>query len=79
MKWHLNILPKEACTVVLESGISQYSWSQCPGREHMGCEVDIAPVAASSQGVRLPHWPLEHSAYVLCVGSAPWIPDGAGL
>lgn len=80
MKWHLTLLPKEACTVVLESGMSQLSWSQCPGRGHMGCEVDTASAAASGQGVWVFRWPLEHTAHVLRMcASAPWIQVRAHL
>lgn len=70
MKWLLSILPKEACTLVLECGLSQHSWFQCPGGGHAGCDVDIASAAASRQGVWVFRWPLEHTAHMLCVLSS---------
>lgn len=39
----------------------------------MGCEIDTASAAASSQGVWVFRWPLEHTAhstYAVCVLSS---------
>lgn len=76
MKWLLSILPKEACTLVLESGVSQHSWSQGPGVEAVTLteRVQLLPTReyACSAGL----WSTQH---MCCVCSAPWIQDRAGL
>lgn len=53
MKWHLNVLPKEACTAVFASGLSQHSWllSAQVGRAWALklIQPSQTPAAASSQ------------------------------
>lgn len=67
-----------SCTCVWKN---QHSWSQCPGREDKGADVDIVITNSCSC-----FQPASKECGVLlalrahnCVRSAPWIQDGTGL